>query len=72
MLRSGHPGLRYQGCFGLAPGNAERRKSFFFARIVGAHRCRVNPELGPTLHDILTGNNPTFRRQSGADIYIFA
>jgi hypothetical protein len=27
MLRSGHPGLRYQGCFGLAPGNAERRKS---------------------------------------------
>ncbi len=28
MLRSGHPGLRYQGCFGLAPGNAERRKSF--------------------------------------------
>jgi len=29
MLRSGHPGLRYQGCFGLAPGNAERCKSFF-------------------------------------------
>ncbi len=27
MLRSGHPGLRYQGCFGLAPGNTERRKS---------------------------------------------
>ncbi len=27
-------------------------------------------ELGPTLHDILTGNNPTFRRQLGADMYI--
>ena len=29
MLCSGHPGLRYQGCSGLAPGNADRRKSFF-------------------------------------------
>ncbi len=31
MLRSGHPGLRYQDCFGLAPGNAERCKSFFYS-----------------------------------------
>ena len=29
MLRSGHAGLRYQVCFGLAPGNAERCTSFF-------------------------------------------
>ncbi len=34
MLRSGHPGLRYQGCFGLAPGNAERRKSFLCCAVL--------------------------------------
>ncbi len=31
MLRSGHPGLLYQGCFGLAPGNAKGVKVFFYS-----------------------------------------
>jgi len=39
MLRSGLPGLRYQGCFGLAPGNAERR--FFFFLTLGQHTAEL-------------------------------
>ncbi len=42
MLRSGHPGLRYQGCSGLAPENAERRKSF--CCFLGGQRYRQDTD----------------------------
>ena len=47
-----HPGLRYQGCSGLAPGNADRRKSFFFHVVSGlAHGVAELPGgCGGTRH----------------------
>ena len=45
MLSSGHPGLRYQGCSGLAPGNAERHKSFFTATLYLVWLCSVPREV---------------------------
>ena len=53
MLRSGHPGLRYQGCSGLAPGNAERHHCFSDSKPVFRHLKQMMTSMTTLQHIIL-------------------